>query len=213
MNTFCKKVETYYHPRYTTKIKSFFKKMLTDAAINKTRKELDKYKQMKTLNTKQQLKKNELIHTLEKQTAFMKNQAIIQKNAYTKKANKEMKKMQKTACKKTYCNPNCKGTILEPGTIGLPESLLKEIEERFIARSKTTKLFTKEKIETIKQNSIKALQNEREQLFKNNSTVLENDFLKKLDPKFVAFLKKEGAISGCIRANVEPSEKEFFEVK
>lgn len=119
--------------------------------------------------TKKTIKKME-----EFQKAFLK---ALQKNDIKKNKPFSITKKDKTMieeeCKKTYCNPGCKGTIYQNN------SFPKELEKKF---SKSL---------------INILKKRRKEIFKGNKSVLINNFYKKLKDINVKKAKKKGAISGC----------------
>ena len=83
------------------------------------------------------------------------------------------------ACKKGYCNPECKGTIFQNGK-NFPANIdlnIKNAKSRKIAMN-LTRLF-------------------RARMFKSKSSVLKGDFFNKLKSSNVSRLKKQGALSGC----------------
>ena len=81
-------------------------------------------------------------------------------------------------CESKYCNPKCKGTIFEPG-----KNIPKEIKNEY----KNMNFLIKNQMQT------------RKKIFGKKTNVLKNDFYEKLSKKNVKSLKKNGAISGCIR--------------
>jgi hypothetical protein len=87
-------------------------------------------------------------------------------------------------CKSSFCNFDCKGTIFEDGDgKKLPSSMIETINLR--TKGKTRKLL------------IDFITGTRKELFKNKKTILKDHFYEKL--KSVPKLKKEGAISGCVK--------------
>ena len=96
------------------------------------------------------------------------------------KTKKEQDKMLKT-CKKTFCNPPCKGTIFQDDK--LPQEVLDDINNNKDLKDKDKKMV------------IEMVKNTRKNIFKNKKTVLKDGFYEELEN--VDKLKKEGATSGC----------------
>ena len=94
------------------------------------------------------------------------------KNMLTKKAIKE--------CKLRYCNIGCKDTIFEDGK-DLPKSMMTQFKDN----------------PALLQLLLKA----KKDLFGTQTTILKDNFYNKLKPKTVINLKKEGALSGCVKVN------------
>ena len=102
-------------------------------------------------------------------TMSKKNRAIFDSD--------RIKRLQ-AKCESEYCNPTCKGTILESG-----KNIPKEIKNEY----KNMNFMIKNQIQT------------RKKIFGKKTNVLKNDFYEKLSIKNVKSLKKNGATSGCIR--------------
>jgi hypothetical protein len=85
-------------------------------------------------------------------------------------------------CENEYCNPTCKGTILESG-----KNIPKEIKNEY----KNMNFMIKNQIQT------------RKKIFGKKMNVLKNGFYEKLSTKNIKSLKKNGAISGCIQKIVK----------
>jgi len=81
-------------------------------------------------------------------------------------------------CESEYCNPTCKGTLFESG-----KNIPKEIKNEY----KNMNFLIKNQMQT------------RKKIFGKKTSVLKNQFYEKLSKKNVKSLKKNGAISGCIR--------------
>ena len=104
------------------------------------------------------------------------------------KLDKKMEKMADNLVIKSYCNPGCKNTILEPGE-KLPDSYYK--------------LFGKDK------NVIKYFEEEKKKLFGNKTDVLKDNFYEKAPKKYVDEIKKDGAISLCSPITKNPPSSTF----
>jgi phage gpG-like protein len=92
------------------------------------------------------------------------------KNTLTKKALKE--------CKSKYCNVGCKDTIFEDGK-ELPKSMMTEFKDNPAL--------------------IDLLFKAKKDLFGTQTTILKDNFYNKLKPSTINVMKKEGAISGCVK--------------
>jgi hypothetical protein len=75
-----------------------------------------------------------------------------------------------------FCNPNCEGTILEPGN---------KLSERYYADYKSNKKL------------IKLFEEERKKVFGNKANVLVDGFYENAPKKYLEEIKKQGAISLC----------------
>jgi len=84
--------------------------------------------------------------------------------------------LQKKNYTELFCNPDCKGTFLEPG-------------------NKLTPVYYKKYNDN--KNLIKIFENDRKELFGCKTNILNDNFYEKAPKKFVDKLKKEGAISLC----------------
>ena len=104
------------------------------------------------------------------------------------KLDKKMEKMADNVLIKSYCNPGCKNTILEPGE-KLPDSYYK--------------LFGKDK------NVIKYFEEEKKKLFGNKTDVLKDNFYEKAPKKYLDEIKKDGAISLCSPITKNPPSSTF----
>lgn len=92
------------------------------------------------------------------------------------KLDKKMESVADGTVVKSYCNPGCKNTILEPGE-KLPASYYK--------------LFGKDK------NILKILEERRKAIFGDKTDVLKENFYEKAPKKYVNEIKNDGAISLC----------------
>ena len=92
------------------------------------------------------------------------------------KPDKKMESVANSLLVKSYCNPGCKNTILEPGE-KLPSSYYK--------------LFEKDK------EIIKHLEEQKKTIFGNKTDVLKENFYEKAPKRYVNEIKKDGAISLC----------------
>jgi hypothetical protein len=92
------------------------------------------------------------------------------------KIDKKMESVADGILVKSYCNPGCKNTILEPGE-KIPASYYK--------------LFGKDK------NILKMLEEQRKTIFRDKTDVLKDNFYEKAPKKYVDEIKKDGAISLC----------------
>ena len=77
---------------------------------------------------------------------------------------------------RSFCNPNCEGTILEPGN---------KLSERYYADYKSNK------------NLIKLFEEQRKKIFGNKTNVLVDGFYENAPKKYLEEIKKDGAISLC----------------
>ena len=87
-------------------------------------------------------------------------------------------------CKDAYCNPGCKGTIVESGS-----TLSKEYIAKLKKNLKGKKHLEKKVIKTMKAF--------REMIFKKKNNVLKNGFYEKMNVTKKKLFQKRGAISGC----------------
>jgi hypothetical protein len=93
---------------------------------------------------------------------------------------KKSKDLELKMCKKYYCNKGCKKTILEDGEPDiLPKSLLKQFKGD--------------------KDILDNLRKTRKELFGKKKSVLKESFYEGIKSKTMKKLKKEGAISGCVR--------------
>jgi septal ring factor EnvC (AmiA/AmiB activator) len=106
-------------------------------------------------------------------------QGFLDKLEESKKSGESDKKLLDN-CEKYFCNEGCKNTIFEDGA---PDKLSKGF----------SKLFKNNK------EVIKMMEKSRKELFGNKTSVLKDGFFEGLKPKSLKKLKKEGAISGCVR--------------
>ena len=120
----------------------------------------------------------------EKMKKYTRNIKKMVKKMRSSTQKKKAEKITMKTCKNLYCNKGCKGTFFEAGS-QLPESLLKKIKTNKILANK---------------NLVKIIQEERKKIFGKKTDVLtEDSFYEELKPSLIKKLKKEGAISGCIR--------------
>jgi hypothetical protein len=97
-----------------------------------------------------------------------------------KKNKNKGNKLELKICKKYYCNKGCKETILEDGEPDiLPKSLLKQFKND--------------------KDILDNLRKTRKELFGKKKSVLKDGFFEGIKSKTLKNLKKEGAISGCVR--------------
>lgn len=89
---------------------------------------------------------------------------------------KESEKIITDSDIRTFCNPNCEGTILEPGN---------KLSERYYADYKSNK------------NLIKLFEQQRKKVFGKKTNVLVDGFYENAHKKYLEEIKKEGAISLC----------------
>ena len=120
----------------------------------------------------------DLITFFEKLPNKTKKQQALVKKMKTKKYHDENMKKLMNSCLNQYCNPGCKETLFEP-TSKLP----KKIE----------KLFKK------KPTLLKFMKNVKKEMFKGKKNILKDNFYEGLTDSQVKYLKKEGAISGCVK--------------
>ena len=127
-------------------------------------------------------------------TGYKLGQNILKKQKQTKKTKKQLKKSKDNYKKKRqdysnlltkrlksyYCNPGCKGTLLEPG-------------------KKLSGATRKKLLETHKHPIlVKIMEEERKKQFGNKSTLLDKDsFYNKLNKTRKNKYKKDGALSFC----------------
>ena len=113
-----------------------------------------------------------------------KNLTLKLKKSLIKKMKESMKKNRKPqieACKKAYCNPQCKGTIFEKGKSAPKELLNQDIFKKGPAKNLLKGLII----------------DQRKSIFGKKTDVLKDGYYEKLSSKTVEKLKKEGATSGC----------------
>lgn len=77
---------------------------------------------------------------------------------------------------RTFCNPNCEGSILEPGN---------KLSERYYDDYKSNK------------NLIKLFEEQRKKVFGKKTNVLVDGFYENAPKKYLEEIKKDGAISLC----------------
>lgn len=104
------------------------------------------------------------------------------------KLDKKMESVADGTVVKSYCNPGCKNTILEPGE-KLPASYYK--------------LFGKDK------NILKILEERRKAIFGDKTDVLKENFYEKAPKKYVNEIKNDGAISLCSPITKNPPSSTF----
>ena len=104
------------------------------------------------------------------------------------KLDKKMESVADSTIVKSYCNPGCKNTILEPGT-KLPDSYYK--------------LFGKEK------DVIKFFEEQRKTIFGDKTDVLKDNFYEKAPKKYIDKIKNDGAISLCSPITKNPPSSTF----
>jgi hypothetical protein len=92
------------------------------------------------------------------------------------KPDKKIERITDTVFTKSYCNPGCKNTILEPG-----EKLPTYYYEHFGKNKELIKIF----------------EEQRKKIFGNKTDVLKDNFYEKAPKKYVDKIKKDGAISLC----------------
>lgn len=106
---------------------------------------------------------------------------------------KQDEKREFDKCVSTYCNKGCKNTVYEDGD-SYPASLETHLRSNLEKDFKDDKKFIESMIEGNKK--------QRADIFKNKSTVLKDNFYKKLNKKTVKLLKSKKAISGCTNWNM-----------
>lgn len=92
------------------------------------------------------------------------------------KLDKKMERISDIGLTKSYCNPGCKNTILEPG-----EKLPPYYYEQFGKNKELIKIF----------------EEQRKKTFGDKTDVLKDNFYEKAPKKYVDKIKKDGAISLC----------------
>ena len=92
------------------------------------------------------------------------------------KPDKKMERISDIVLTKSYCNPGCKNTILEPG-----EKLPPYYYEQFGKDKELIKIF----------------EEQRKKIFGNKTDVLKENFYEKAPKRYVNEIKKDGAISLC----------------
>ena len=93
------------------------------------------------------------------------------------KLDKSFDKIFDDAETRAFCNPNCKGTLLEPGN---------KLSERYYKDYKNSKEL------------IKIFQKRRNEIFGKKTNVLKDSFYENAPKKYIEKIKKEGAISLCL---------------
>jgi hypothetical protein len=92
------------------------------------------------------------------------------------KPDKKMERISDIVLTKSYCNPGCKNTILEPG-----EKLPPYYYEQFGKDKELIKIF----------------EEQRKKIFGNKTDVLKENFYEKAPKRYINEIKKDGAISLC----------------
>jgi hypothetical protein len=92
------------------------------------------------------------------------------------KPDKKMDTISDSTIVKSYCNPGCKNTILEPG-----EKLPPYYYEQFGKNKELIKIF----------------EEQRKKTFGDKTDVLKDNFYEKAPKRYVNEIKKDGAISLC----------------
>jgi hypothetical protein len=146
------------------------------------------------LELKSKLKKK-ITPEQEKQTKqlilYYENNIEKQVNKHIENKEKNINKLIKE-CEKLYCNKGCLGTIFEDGDAN-------ELPSKFIEEFKDNKKL------------IDILVKNRKEIFKNETSVLRNNFYKDLTDKDVKELQREGSISFC--SKFKPNEIKLIESK
>jgi hypothetical protein len=93
----------------------------------------------------------------------------------------KMRKEDYAICSRAYCNPGCKGTLFESGK-HLSKAAKQSITKRMGKHSKL---------------ALDVIKDIRKQIFKGKTSVLKDDFYKKIPSEKVAMVKRKGALSGC----------------
>jgi hypothetical protein len=106
------------------------------------------------------------------------NQKKLIKTMKSKKYKTILTTKAKKECKSKYCNVGCKDTIFEDGK-ELPKKMMTEFKDNPAL--------------------IDLLLKAKKELFGTQTTILKDNFYNKLKPSTITVLKKEGAISGCVR--------------
>ena len=134
---------------------------------------LDKFKK----NVQKTVKKLEKSNPRdEKRIKVFKKMIANFDNAAQKKKNI---KIEMDICSRYYCNPACKNTIFEDGPAN---ELSNGMKKKY--KSDLTRKFWLD---------------QRKELFGKEKSVLKDNFYNKLSAKTLKNLKKEGAISGCVK--------------
>ncbi len=94
----------------------------------------------------------------------------------------KLRKEDYANCSRAYCNPGCKGTLFESGKY-LSKAAKHRITKKF--KGKNSKLL------------LDIIKSTRKNIFKGKTSVLKDDFYKKIPSKQVAIAKRKGALSGC----------------
>jgi len=167
-DTFCKK--------YVERSNEYVKKMgeeLHRKKIPKLIEKIDKQLDTKTgLGDEKRSELKEMKKFHEKSIRYWKNKTI------RKKREKKMDRQLIQICKQNHCNPSCKNTLFESG---------KETSKGFRRKTRKFGKHLRQDLENIYQD-----------IHGNRENVLRDGFYEELPPKKVAYLRKRGAISGCI---------------
>jgi len=137
---------------------------------------------MKTKRKRDLEKIKDLKKTLEKQARSKFKNDKTKLNATLKRIkefltpNKSFDKVFEKAETRVYCNPNCEGTILEPGN---------KLSERYYADYNSNKKL------------IKLFEEQRKKLFGKKTNILVDGFYENAPKKYIEEIKKDGAISLC----------------
>jgi ribosomal protein S13 len=185
-DTFCKK--------YVEKSNKMAKKWVEELYqkdIPKLIEKIDKQLDTKTDlgdEKRSELKKEKKMH--EKSIRHWKNKTL------RKKKDKKMGRMMFAVCKERYCNPECKHTSFETGK-EISESYRKTIRKlsqtlRKGKKNKSVRMFSQK-------NMMKDFEESFRDIHGNRENVLRDGFYEELPPKKVAYLRKRGAVSGCIK--------------
>ena len=127
-------------------------------------------------NLKKKLKKLEKENPTDEKVNIFKEMIA---NLENPKEQRKGRKLELDICAKHYCNPGCKTTIFEDG----PANELSKSMKKKYKLAATRKFWLQM----------------RKELFGKDKTVLKDNFYNKLPSKTVKQLKKEGAISGCVK--------------
>jgi hypothetical protein len=135
-------------------------------------------KEVKKLQMSRKKCKNERCQRVDR-LIKQKSQFIKSLKHPPKKEMNSTKKLELDNCKKVYCNPGCKNTIWEDGDPEtLPVGLRKQLRHKLLIDFNIRK---------------------RKDIFGTRKTVLKDGFYQGLSARSVTKLKKEGAISGCLK--------------
>ncbi len=137
--------------------------------------------------TKQEIESDKKLKACEKTFCepSVKKSVEFVKPLFKKKTRKEIQrfiKLKQHDCRRTYCNPKCKGTLLQDKMVTDKEL----IDDILIGNPKAN----------IKE-ALKFSKKMRKNVFKGRKTVLDGDFYHGLTKKRRKELLKKGAISGC----------------